>query len=98
MNESAPCGQSCGMSCPRNGPATAGASRVTLAEALARFEREAAWGVCDTGRYRLPYYAWGAGPPLVFIHGVSDVSRSFVLVASRLAAHFRCVAYDLPLG
>src|SRR5262245_37606595 len=62
---------------------------IVLAEALARFECEAQNGTCDTGRYRLNYSTWGAGPPLVFIHGASDVRRSFVMVTSRLAAQFR---------
>lgn len=79
-------------------PSPAACERVRLSDAMTRFEREARHGRVDTGRYRLPYYIWGDGPPLVFIHGVSDVSRSFVLVISRLAAHFRCIAYDLPLG
>src|SRR4051812_43198094 len=98
MNPSAPCGQTCGASCPLSGAGAAGGQRGALAEGLARFDREATRGVCDTGRYRMPYYVWGAGPPLVFIHGAADVSRSFVPVVSRLAGHFRCVAYDLPLG
>jgi pimeloyl-ACP methyl ester carboxylesterase len=34
----------------------------------------------------------------VFIHGVGDSSRSFLLPISRLAARFRCIAYDLPNG
>jgi pimeloyl-ACP methyl ester carboxylesterase len=71
---------------------------IDLAEALARFQREAVPGVCDTGRYRLPYYTWGQGPPLVFVHGVGDSSRSFLRPISRLAAQFRCIAYDLPRG
>jgi pimeloyl-ACP methyl ester carboxylesterase len=69
-----------------------------LAEALARFDREAQTDSCDTGRYRLNYSTWGAGPPLVFIHGASDTRRSFVMLQSRLSAHLRCVAYDLPSG
>jgi pimeloyl-ACP methyl ester carboxylesterase len=71
---------------------------VDLKGALARFEREAVRGTCDTSRYRMPYYTWGAGPPLVFVHGVCDSSRSFLLTISQLAAHFRCIAYDLPAG
>jgi pimeloyl-ACP methyl ester carboxylesterase len=74
------------------------AARVALADALSRFEKEAVRGVCATGRYRMPYYTWGSGPPLLFIHGVSDHSHSFVLPISRLSAHFRCIAYDLPSG
>ncbi len=71
---------------------------VALAEALARFEREAHWGVCDTGRYRCPFYTWGDGPTLAFVPGLSDDARSFVLLAYYLRHHFRCVAYDLPSG
>src|SRR5262249_35318896 len=55
-------------------------------------------GVCGTGRYRCPYFAWGSGPPLVFIPGLADSGRSFVLPISQLAARFRCIAYDLPTG
>ena len=68
------------------------------AEVVARFEREATRGVCDTGRYRMPYYTWGQGPPLVFIHGAADTALSFRLVIGHLAASFRCIAYTLPQG
>jgi pimeloyl-ACP methyl ester carboxylesterase len=97
MTPTLPCGQS---TCP----ATASDHRalqlepIRLDEVAARFRREAVRGVCDTGRYRMPYYAWGEGPPLLFIHGVSDRSDGFAMPISRLAAHFRCIAYDLPLG
>jgi pimeloyl-ACP methyl ester carboxylesterase len=86
----------CAASCPSH-PAAAPAP-LDLAEELARFEREATFGTCDTGRYRMPYFSWGAGPPLVFVHGVSDCARSFVPPIARLSAHFRCIAYDLPDG
>src|SRR5262245_28401189 len=71
---------------------------VTLSSALERFEREAVRGLCDTGRYRCPYYTWGEGPPLVFVHGLSDDATSFALTISLLSRHFRCIAYDLPGG
>lgn len=71
---------------------------LDLTETLARFECEAVHGVCPTGRYRLPYYSWGEGPPLLFVHGVGDSCRSFVQPIARLSAHFRCIAYDLPSG
>jgi pimeloyl-ACP methyl ester carboxylesterase len=71
---------------------------ITLREALRRLEKEAAWGVCDTGRYRCPYYSWGQGPPLLLIPGLSDDALSFVMFAALLADHFRCIAYDLPNG
>ncbi|HEY7159413.1 MAG TPA: alpha/beta hydrolase [Gemmataceae bacterium] len=71
---------------------------IVFAEARTRFVREAVQGVCDTGRYRMPYYSWGEGPPLLFVHGVADSCRSFLQPISRLSAHFRCIAYDLPSG
>ena len=71
---------------------------IDLDDALRRFECEAVHGVCDTGRYRMPYFVWGEGPPLVFVHGVMDSSRAWVMAISQLSAQFRCVAYDLPNG
>jgi 3-oxoadipate enol-lactonase len=71
---------------------------LTLAEALGRFQREAIPGVCDTGRYRCPYFTWGQGPTLVCIPGLADDSKSFVLPLAHLSRHFRCVAYDWPTG
>jgi pimeloyl-ACP methyl ester carboxylesterase len=71
---------------------------IIFTEAKTRFEREATHGICNTGRYRLTYLTWGDGPPLLFVHGVGDSSQSFLLPISRLSAHFRCIAYDLPSG
>lgn len=88
-------GKACGLDVATCCPATAPAA---LAETLARFEREAVRGVCDTGRYRCPYFSWGQGPPLLLIHGIADDARSFVQLAAGLTAHFRCIAYDLPTG
>jgi pimeloyl-ACP methyl ester carboxylesterase len=65
---------------------------------LARFEREAVWGRFDTGRYRCPYYVWGDGPPLLFVHGLCDEARSFLLPIGLLSRHFCCISYDLPTG
>jgi pimeloyl-ACP methyl ester carboxylesterase len=65
---------------------------------MARYWREAQHGTCDTGRYRMPYWSWGSGPPLVFVHGVADNRASFILPSARLSAYFRCIAYDLPNG
>jgi pimeloyl-ACP methyl ester carboxylesterase len=100
MNETHPCGQPCGLpcadACALQPPALP--APVVLEEALGRFGREAVRGTCDTGHYRMPYYSWGEGPPLLFVHGVADSSRSFLLPVARLSAHFRCVAYDLPVG
>jgi pimeloyl-ACP methyl ester carboxylesterase len=94
--ETADCSLSCTESCALN--PSEQLIPIVLAEALERFQREAVRGVCDTGRYRMPYYSWGKGPPLLFVHGVGDSSHSFVRPISRLSAHFRCIAYDLPSG
>jgi pimeloyl-ACP methyl ester carboxylesterase len=67
-----------------------------VAATLERLEREAEHGICDTGRYRCRYYAWGTGPAIVFIHGLGDDALAFALVIGHLSAHFRCIVYDLP--
>ena len=67
-------------------------------DALAAFERFAAHATFHTGRYRMRFATWGEGPPLVIIHGLSDAVRGFAPVMHRLAAHFTCVAYELPNG
>jgi 3-oxoadipate enol-lactonase len=69
---------------------------IPLAEALARWKREAKVGECDTGRYRCRYFAWGNGQPLIFVHGLCDHARSFVPTIAHLTDAFRCVAYELP--
>src|SRR4051812_34092795 len=69
-----------------------------LRAALYHFTRDAKPGTLDTSRYRMRYVVWGAGPPLVFIHGMADVGRSFVPVMHHLIDRFTCVAYELPDG
>jgi pimeloyl-ACP methyl ester carboxylesterase len=97
MTDTNHCDHPCGLTCPPDACAAhPAAPPIVLAEALGRFRCEAKRGVCDTGRYRMPYFVWGEGPPLVFVHGAGDSSRSFVQPISRLSAHFRCVAYDMP--
>ena len=44
----------------------------------------------------MKYFVWGDGPPLVIVHGISDTGWGFIQPLSRLADHFRCVAYELP--
>ncbi|MCI0378021.1 MAG: alpha/beta hydrolase [Gemmataceae bacterium] len=89
-------------SCPvRDASMAAGptcSTRLELPRVLERFQREARRDVFDTGRYRCSYYVWGDGPPLVFIPGLCDDALSFVLTIARLSEHFRCIAYDLPVG
>jgi pimeloyl-ACP methyl ester carboxylesterase len=91
-----PCALECADACVQS--ASAGLAPIDLTEARARFEKEATRGVCPTAHYRMPYYAWGEGPPLVFVHGVADTGHSFLMPVSRLSAHFRCIAYELPSG
>jgi pimeloyl-ACP methyl ester carboxylesterase len=75
-----------------------GLAMLSLHEALCHFEREAVHGLCATGRHRLPYYSWGQGPPILFLHDVGANNRFFVPPISLLARQFRCVACDLPSG
>jgi pimeloyl-ACP methyl ester carboxylesterase len=99
MSDVHPCEHVCALAATCSERAQcAAATPISLADTLDRLEREAVRGVCDTGRYRCNYYSWGDGPPLVFIPGLSDSSHAFVLPIGRLSAHFRCIAYDLPIG
>jgi pimeloyl-ACP methyl ester carboxylesterase len=100
MNDHPECAADCPLECADAcalHPDVAG-DPIDLGEAFTRFEKEAVHHICNTGRYRMPYYTWGSGAPLVFVHGVSDNSRCFIQPISRLSAHFRCIAYDLPKG
>ena len=69
-----------------------------LRDALTAFRGGARKGLLDTGRYRMRYFTWGTGPPLVFIHGMADAAEAFVMVMHRLANRFTCIAYELPDG
>jgi len=71
---------------------------MTLAEAQERFQREAVFGTCSTGRYDCSYYTWGQGPTLVCVPGLADDAQVFLLLLAHLSRHFRCVAYDWPTG
>lgn len=46
----------------------------------------------------LRYYDRGAGPTLVFVHGILANSVLWREVIAELATQYRCVALDLPLG
>jgi len=69
-----------------------------LRSALAAYRAQAVHGAFDTGRYRMRYFAWGSGPPVVFVHGMADAAEAFVMVMHRLVAHFTCIGYELPDG
>jgi 3-oxoadipate enol-lactonase len=71
---------------------------VPLSTVLAAWDREAVQGTCDTGRYLMPYFVWGSGPPIVFVHGLADRAKAFVSVMAALRHDFTCIGYDLPAG
>jgi pimeloyl-ACP methyl ester carboxylesterase len=50
------------------------------------------------GGRRLAYHDVGAGPPLVFAHGLLVNANLWRKVVERLAPDFRCIVLDLPLG
>lgn len=74
------------------------ALRISLSDALSRFENEARQGEFDTGRYRCRYFSWGAGPPLVMVPGLGSDARAYIPLAACLSSQFRCILYDLPTG
>jgi pimeloyl-ACP methyl ester carboxylesterase len=47
---------------------------------------------------RLAYFETGTGPPVVFVHGLLVNANLWRKVVERLAADFRCIVLDLPLG
>lgn len=74
------------------------AADVPVSTALRRLASEGRPGWFDAGRYILRYALWGSGPPIVFVHGIADVARSFAMVAADLSRDFTCVFYELPNG
>ena len=75
------------------------ATSADLRTGLTRYDAEARPGAFHTGRYHLRYVSWGDGPPVVFVHGMCDMARSFALVMTRLVdAGFRVVGYELADG
>ncbi|VTU00218.1 Putative hydrolase or acyltransferase of alpha/beta superfamily OS=Singulisphaera acidiphila (strain ATCC BAA-1392 / DSM 18658 / VKM B-2454 / MOB10) GN=Sinac_1411 PE=4 SV=1: Abhydrolase_6 [Gemmataceae bacterium] len=67
--------------------------------AFAAYRADAAHGVLDTGRYRMRYFTWGSGGrPVVFVHGMSDAARAFIMVMHRLLPQITGIAYELPDG
>jgi pimeloyl-ACP methyl ester carboxylesterase len=77
---------------------TPSAADAAVESAVRRFGAEAWPGVVVTPRYRCRYFTWGTGPPLVFVHGLTDRARSFALVMARLADRFTCISVELANG
>jgi pimeloyl-ACP methyl ester carboxylesterase len=50
------------------------------------------------GQGPLSYHEAGSGPPVVFVHGALVNANLWRKVVPALAADFRCLALDLPLG
>lgn len=73
-------------------------SNLDVTAIRAAFRVEAEQGAVATGRARLPYWSWGTGPPLVCIHGISDIGLSFLLPAYLLRDTHRVIAYTLANG
>jgi pimeloyl-ACP methyl ester carboxylesterase len=73
-------------------------STEELHAARVAFRQQARQGVLNTPRYRMRYFTWGHGPPLIFIHGMADTGRAFVMVMHRLIERFTCIGYELPNG
>jgi pimeloyl-ACP methyl ester carboxylesterase len=69
-----------------------------ISELLNRYETESVPGVVTTPRYRCRYRVWGTGPPVVFIHGLTDRAKSFVFPMARLAERFTVVGFELADG
>jgi pimeloyl-ACP methyl ester carboxylesterase len=55
-------------------------------------------GAIDLAQGRLEYFRRGSGPVLVFCHGWLANANLWRGIIERLAAHFTCIALDLPLG
>jgi pimeloyl-ACP methyl ester carboxylesterase len=71
---------------------------LDLRKTLNAFSSEARLSELATPRYRMRYWSWGDGPPLVIVHGLNDVPRSFVPLMKHLCDAFRCIAIQLPEG
>jgi pimeloyl-ACP methyl ester carboxylesterase len=66
--------------------------------ALAAFRADARKDIFSGSRYRMRYFTWGSGPPIVFIHGMADSASAFALVMHHLVDDYTCIAYELPDG
>lgn len=69
-----------------------------LRRALAAWQGRAKPSTIPTPRYLCRVQSWGEGPPLVILHGMSDVPVSFCMMVEHLASHFRCHVIELASG
>ncbi len=73
-------------------------SNISFKQAKAAFDAQANLKRISLERYQARVWTWGNGPDLFLIHGLAEHSDSFLLIASELSKHFRCIGYDLPGG
>jgi pimeloyl-ACP methyl ester carboxylesterase len=71
---------------------------LDLQSALAAHRTGSRAGLLETGRYRMRYFTWGTGSPIIFVHGLADAGIAFAMVMHQLVDRFRCIAYELPNG
>jgi pimeloyl-ACP methyl ester carboxylesterase len=70
-----------------------------LATARQRYDAEARPGEFQTGRYKMRYVRWGAGTPVVFVHGLCDHPKSFCLLMAELVDRgYEVFCYHLANG
>lgn len=74
------------------------ANDTDLHNSLTAFRANVRQGVFRSNRYRMRYFTWGAGPAIVFIHGMADSAQAFAMVMNRLVERHTCIAYELPDG
>jgi pimeloyl-ACP methyl ester carboxylesterase len=72
--------------------------RLGWADAQRLLEAEAQQGTYLGPRYQCEYATWGQGPALVFVHGLADRWRTFLLPLALLRHEYRCIAYNQPIG
>jgi pimeloyl-ACP methyl ester carboxylesterase len=66
--------------------------------ALRALDANARFEVLRASRYEMRFFVWGAGPPIVFIHGMADHAKAFAMVMHHIAEQFTCIGYELPDG
>jgi pimeloyl-ACP methyl ester carboxylesterase len=74
------------------------ATDADLQLALAAFRSSSKKNLFNASRFRMRYFTWGSGPPIVFIHGMADSASAFVMVMHQLVERHTCIAYELPDG
>jgi pimeloyl-ACP methyl ester carboxylesterase len=81
----------CPVAIARQGP------RLSFVSAIEGFNSVGKLELFHGPRFNSSYFDWGTGPrTIIFGHGLSDRSSSFLPLASLLKDRFRCIGWDLP--